>query len=93
MSFRPKDDWVVFPSAKIKLGAWEIDASDGQLVRYTKIRCILNNIKTIFQNYYTYINFENDKIYKSPIKLLTLGLLIICLTHLYTFGRDLYNSL
>ena len=25
------DDWVVFPSARIKLGAWEIDASDGHL--------------------------------------------------------------
>jgi len=25
------DDWVVFPSKKIKLGEWEIDASDGHL--------------------------------------------------------------
>jgi len=63
-----------------------------QLLNFKGTLCTINSTR-FFQNYYKYINFENDNIYMSPIKLLTLGLLIICLTHLYTFGRDLYNSL
>jgi hypothetical protein len=29
------DDWVVMPAAKLRLGAWEIDASDGN-IRFRK---------------------------------------------------------